>query len=148
MERLSVEFHPPQSGWIKMVLTYKGIEIPIYTSNVFDPYPAFLTWMDKVFRNDLPAQWHINEEDTFIDFVAEVDDTGKSRLKLVGEQRGEEYEDETVYTFIDDPDLMEITRTIYRSFRDMLDNQFDPKEWGMDLRLLGWRRLDQYLAHD
>jgi len=143
---MRVQFFPPKSGWIKIVLTYKGKDIPIYSSNVFDPYPALLIWLEKVFRNELPARWHINEEDTFIDFVADVDQSGKSRLRLIGEQREEEYEDQAVYTFVDDPNLAEIAEEIYQSFRKMLDSEFEPKEWGMDLRTLDWERIDKYLS--
>jgi len=146
MHPIKVKFFPPESGWIRIILTYKGKDIPIYSSSIFDPYPALLNWLEKVFENALPARWHIDEEDTFIDFVADVDDAGKSRLQLIGQQRDEEYEDQRVYTFIEDPNLTEIAKEIYRSFRDMLANEFDPKEWGADIRMLDWERLDKYLS--
>ncbi len=146
MHPIKVKFFPPKSGWIKIVITYKEKNIPICSSIVFDPYPALLDWLDKVFKNELPARWHINEEGIFIDFVADIDEFGKTRLRVIGEQREEEYEDETVYTFIDDPSLTEIAKEIYRSFREMLASEFDPKEWGADIRTLDWERIDKYLS--
>ena len=145
---VKVKFFPPKDGWIKIILTYKGRDIPIYSSDVFDPYPALLNWLEKVLENELPARWHINEEDAFIDFIADTDESGKGRLRLIGKQRGEEYEDQTVYTFVDAPDLTGIAKEIYRGFREMLDHEFEPGEWGMDIRKLDWERIDKYLARN
>jgi len=142
---VKVKFFPPEHGWMRIVLTYAGRDIPIHSSNVFDPYPALLDWLEKVFNHELPARWHITEEETYIDFIADIDESGTERLRLVGEQREDVYEDRTVYTFVDSPDVIGIAKEIYRSFKEMLDHEFEPKGWGRDLRALDWERIDKYL---
>ncbi len=147
MQPISVQFSAPRCGWIEIVVACRGERIPIHSSSVFDPYPEFLIWLEHLLRRELPARWHIFEEDSYIDLVAERRGAA-CYLTLSGKQRGDEYEDDNFYIFMDEEvDLDAVAETFYCSFHEMLRRRFDPKEWASaDLRLLDWSRVDKYFA--
>lgn len=149
-ELIKVQFHPPKSGWIDMVVSWKGRDFPVYTSNVFDPYPSFLDWLECLAKGNLPCTWYIYEEGSFMEFSVHVDESGHTRLKMVGDRIGEELLDEGVtHTFIDERvDAKEIARAFYTGFREMMSKVSDEsarEKWGANLRGLPWERVESLL---
>jgi hypothetical protein len=81
---LTLRFDPPRSGWLGITVLFGRQKIPINTSSVFDPFPDFLIWLEKLAAGELPCAWRINEEDSFMLFIVQPAERGKGRLVLRG----------------------------------------------------------------
>lgn len=69
-EKIQISFTDRKHGWILMKLNLPEKMISVYLSNVFDPFPDLLDWLEKICHNDLPAALTIDEEGYGKKFVA------------------------------------------------------------------------------
>ena len=144
-----LRFERPRSGWLGITVSFGSQKIPINTSSVFDPYPDFLKWLEKLAANELPCTWRITEEDSFILFTVHPAEGGKARLVLRGtrERDGAPDNVQDIAEFIDTlVDPQELACSFYQAFRRYLKNRFISAEWSCDLRQMDFSRLDALLG--
>ncbi len=136
----TVHFDPPRAGWLRIIIAYDQVTVPIYASSAFDPFPTFSRWLSQVARGELPVTWHINEEDSAMTLTIQSAPTHDARLILAGDHpRSDDDEEQTAEwrTFLDiavEPTAL--ARSFSAAFRAYLQAGFNPEEWGTDLRQL------------
>jgi len=59
----------PNHGWLPMHMRFDSSQVDLEGSDVYDPIPACLKWMENIVRN-IPSRWNVNEEGTLHIFHA------------------------------------------------------------------------------
>ncbi|MBN1667681.1 MAG: hypothetical protein JW862_11355 [Anaerolineales bacterium] len=144
----TLRFDPPRSGWLGITVSSGKQKILVNTSSVFDPFPDFLKWLEKLAASELPCAWRINEEDSFMLFIVQPAEGGKGRLVLRGTRERDGAPDDTqdIVEFINTPvDPQELARSFSQAFWRYLKKGFISAEWGDDLRRMDFSRLEELL---
>lgn len=145
----ALRFDPPHAGWLGITVLFDGREIPVNTSSVFDPYPAFLKWLEKLAADDLPCKWYISEEDSFMEFTVYPAGAKRGRLVLRGTRERDGAPDDVrdICEFFDTPvDTQALARSFYQAFRRYLKNGFVSNQWSSNLCQMDFSRLETLLT--
>ena len=141
--KVTIGFSYPYHGWIQFVVTATTYvqNVIVKLSNVFDPFPELIRWLETIAEGNLPNEFVIDEEgvekifraipvngDEFIFEIVEL---------LYGEDKSEE---EPIFLYV------QVTRKQFLSeflkrWDDFLENQYDPAQWE-ERRVPSLRELD------
>ena len=75
--RAGIHFEDDDSGWVILRITLGEQSIEIDLSDVFDPFPSLLEWLQAISMNDMPIGFEIDEEGTEKALIAHAFDAGR-----------------------------------------------------------------------
>jgi hypothetical protein len=141
----------PDTGWIQLAVTCTAYVqgIIICVSNVFDPFPRLIHWLQTIAEGALPSECTIDEEgdvkilralpasdDEFIFQISE---------RLYGE---DQLKEEPIFMYVKVGKKQFLSEFLKR-WDDFLENQYDPvywEEYGAHLRNLDVSKIRAYLG--
>ena len=111
-------------GWVYLHISLGEKTAEIHLSDVFDPFPELLDWLQAVATGDFPAEFDINEEGTFKTLVVHAFERDRLLFAVLGTFS----ETELVAGVVDRNALVaEFRRELNGFFRNR--EQFIPSEW-------------------
>ncbi len=145
---LKVSFMQPteQTGWIHLILTTERTSIIIHCSYAFEPFDAFVWWMEGIRWDRLQTGWKIEEEgrykklfvyvldETYLRFVV-VDDDHYALENCI-------YKEEHIVldTVIEKQMLI---KQFYYGFKNFVQKDFSQKRWSDENLHETLKRLDK-----
>lgn len=143
--KITVCFSYAIAGWIQLWISGTSYlqHITLYTSHVFNPYPALIEWLEAVAENRLPARLAIDEEGVGKTLIALPLDDGRIDMQI----QDALYEEDGEILFRMRVDRRQLVAEFVRKFELFLKDYYDKNQWefGHDLPMLDLSRLNQYI---
>jgi len=147
--KLTLGLGYPSEGWIQFTITCTAYMqgVIVNCSNVFDPFPGFIHWLEAIAAGRLPAECHIDEEGVGKLFRAMPVNADEFLLEiLIWPWYKDDSEERPIFLYAQ-VNRRQLLSEFLKRWDDFLANQYDPEQWsGMDLRSLDVSKLREQIA--
>ena len=146
-QKVNIRFSPPEWGWIVVTISSGYDSVTIWTSDVFDPYPAFVDWLRKIKDGNLPCMITIDEEGIYKQLVVQPVDEKSIRFVARDYDYGDELEDEPDYprVYIDRIMPKEMLLTEFCTRFSRYQKSIKNGGWGENIADLSLNGLETYI---
>jgi hypothetical protein len=139
--KVTFSFGYPTEGWIQVAVTCTAYVqgVIVNFSNVYDPFPEFIQWLNDIAEGNLPSEFIVDEEGHGKIFRATpVNDQVFTLQILEWAWNKEKAKEQPIYLYVQVTKEQFLSEFLKR-WDDFLTTQYDPIHWeeyGVDLRKL------------
>jgi hypothetical protein len=123
VEQITVAFTPPVAGWLRFEIRVDGSVSRIHASDVFDPFPSLVLWLEQLLREKY-TRLSIDEEGHYHELM--VFPVAKDRVRFISVSEGADLSTE-IDVLIDPAELVQ---TLYCGLETCFRlKTANPRQW-------------------